>query len=67
MVKNTETKTPKLEAYIAQHESVAQEKGIVVTSITYPKAEEHVFPGVYSGIVITSGTLSATYSDGSKH
>jgi hypothetical protein len=52
---------PTLAAYIAANER----DGIVLTRVTYPLAPPHVFPGVYSGIVVADGPLSCTWSDGS--
>jgi hypothetical protein len=58
---------PELEDYIAQHEAAAQDAGLVVTAITHPTAKPRMHPGVYSGFPISTGPLSATYSDGSTH
>jgi hypothetical protein len=62
-----EQTTVDLEAFIAQHERAAQAAGLVVTAISYPGATPRLHPGVYSGFPITTGELSATYSDGSTH
>ena len=51
---------PSLAAYIAANER----DGIVLTRVTYPQATPHVFPGVFSGIVVADGPLSCTWSDG---
>ena len=51
---------PSLAAYIAANER----DGIVLTRVTYPQAVPHVFPGIYSGIVVADGPLSCTWSDG---
>lgn len=56
-----------LEAFIAMHEAEAQKSGLVVTKLTHPDGVERIYPGVYAGIPIEQGELSATYSDGSKH
>lgn len=57
---------PELEDFIARHEKAAQAVDLVVTAISHPAAKPRHHPGVYSGFPITTGALSATYSDGSK-
>ncbi|WP_312165912.1 hypothetical protein [Massilia timonae] len=58
---------PELDGFIAGHERAAQAVDLVVTAISHPDAKPRHHAGVYSGFPITTGALSATYSDGSKH
>ena len=58
---------PDLDDYIAGHERAAQAVDLVVTAISHPDAKPRHHAGVYSGFPITTGELSATYSDGSMH
>lgn len=58
---------PDLDDFIAGHERAAQAVDLVVTAISHPAAKPRHHSGVYSGFPITTGELSATYSDGSKH
>lgn len=58
---------PDLEDFITGHERAAQAVDLVVTAISHPAAKPRHYPGVYSGFPITTGALSATYSDGSTH
>lgn len=58
---------PDLDDYIAGHERAAQAVDLVVTAISHPDAKPRHHAGVYSGFPITTGDLSATYSDGSTH
>lgn len=67
MAKKPAADVPALDVYIAEHEAAAQKTGLVVTKITHPEGASRVYPGVYAGIPVEAGELSATYSDGSKH
>lgn len=58
---------PDLDDFIADHERAAQAVDLVVTAISHPAAKPRHHNGVYSGFPITTGELSATYSDGSVH
>lgn len=58
---------PDLDDFIAGHERAAQAVDLVVTAIAHPAAKPRHHAGVYSGFPITTGELSATYSDGSTH
>lgn len=58
---------PALEDYIAVHEKAAQAVDLVVTAISHPDTKPRHHIGVYSGFPLTTGPLSATYSDGSTH
>ncbi|WP_208281727.1 hypothetical protein [Massilia oculi] len=58
---------PDLDEFIATHERAAQAVDLVVTAISHPDAKPRHHVGVYSGFPITTGELSATYSDGSTH
>lgn len=58
---------PDLDDFIAHHERAAQAVDLVVTAISHPAAKPRHHTGVYSGFPITTGELSATYSDGSTH
>ena len=53
-------KPQSLAEYIAEHER----DDIVLVRVTYPGAEEHVFPGRFSGITVTDGAPSRLYADG---
>lgn len=58
---------PDLDDFIAAHERAAQVIDLVVTALSHPDARPRHHHGVYSGFPITTGELSATYSDGSTH
>lgn len=58
---------PDLDDFITGHERAAQAVDLVVTAISHPDAKPRHHAGVYSGFPITTGALSATYSDGSTH
>lgn len=57
------TDLPSLSEYIAANER----DGAVLVRVNYPGAEPHVFPGIYSGVVVADGPLSCTYADGSTN
>lgn len=58
---------PDLDDFITGHERAAQAVDLVVTAISHPDAKPRHHAGVYSGFPITTGELSATYSDGRTH
>ena len=49
---------------LAQYIAARERDGIVLVRAAYPGAVPHVFPGIYSGIVVADGPRSCTYADG---
>lgn len=56
--------TPTLSEYIADVEGRHAERDVYPVEVTYPDAEERVYPASYCGIRIKPGALSVRYSDG---
>lgn len=66
-VADTKTEPASLKEFIDSHERAAQDAGAVVVAVASPGEEARVYPGTYSGIRVSDGKRSATYSDGSTH
>jgi hypothetical protein len=60
---------PPFDAFVHKHEVAAQERGVVVTAITHPKAPDTkgIYHGKHAGIRVAKGKAKAQYSDGSEH
>lgn len=53
-----------LEMFLRRVERAHIERDVVATAATHPEATECVWPGTYSGIRLSAGPQSVTYSDG---
>lgn len=55
-----------LHEFIANREALRLHEGVVLVAATHPDADERTYPGKYSGIRISKGEPSVTFSDGTK-
>jgi hypothetical protein len=57
---------PPLAEYIVDVEARHLDRDVYAVEVTYPDADERVYPGTYCGIRINSGPLGVRYSDGTR-
>lgn len=55
-----------LEAFLRRVERAHIDRDVVATAATHPEATACVWPGLYSGIRLSTGPQSVTYSDGTR-
>lgn len=53
-----------LDVFLRRVEAAHVKRGVVAVRATHPQAATGVWPGVYSGIHLSAGPQSVTYSDG---
>lgn len=53
-----------LDDFLRRAERAHIDRDVVATAATHPEASECVWPGLYSGIRLSAGPPSVTYSDG---
>lgn len=58
--------TESLHEFIANREALRLHEGVVLVAASHPDGDERIYPGKYSGIRLSRGEPSVTYSDGTK-